>query len=85
MATVERASLLLGEVARFLAAGPSPKEILAFRPSDAVKERFRDLLTKNGKGTLTREEEYELNQYEQLDMLMQNTKARIRVLQKQAK
>ncbi len=84
MATVERTSRLLGEVAQLLASKASAEQVLAFRPSQEVQERFRELLHLNSKGALSRAEEYELNQYEQLEMLMQNAKARIRVAQKHA-
>lgn len=85
MATVDRASILLGELADFLAATPSKTEVLAFRPSARVQKRFRQLLAKQTRGDLERDEEYELNQYEQLEMLMQRVKARIQLSLKQSK
>ncbi len=85
MPTVERASLLLGELADFLATSPTKKEVLAFRPSTRVQKRYRVLLAKHTRGDLEFAEEYELNQYEQLEMLMQRLKARIQLSLKQSK
>ena len=40
-------SALRREVLSFLAHGPRPSEIVAFRPSEAAAERMRELLQRN--------------------------------------
>jgi hypothetical protein len=61
-----------------LARGPSPEEIVRFRPSEQVAERLTSLLEKNRTGRLTQSEQAELDQYEMLDYLMIRLKARAR-------
>lgn len=55
------------EVYRFLASGPSPEDILAFRPSDSTQARIRALLQASGAGSLTNEEQAELDEFEQVE------------------
>ena len=69
---------LTDEIADFLAACPSQKELLAYRPSAMVQDRFNVLLGKSKAGALSTEEEWELNQFEHAEMLMQSIKARLR-------
>ena len=52
---------LADEVSEFLARGPQPEEIVAFRPSESSVERVRELLEKNREGTLTPAEEAEMD------------------------
>jgi hypothetical protein len=78
MANKPTATWLIDEVADFLAACPSGEELLAYRPSRQAQERFNALLEKSKKGTLNAEEEWELNQFEHLEVLMQAVKARLR-------
>jgi hypothetical protein len=72
------APTLFEEVGDLLAAGPSSKQLLAFRPSEQVQSRYRELLHRSSQGTLTREEQYEFSQFELLEMLLQYVKAKIR-------
>src|SRR5215472_14857325 len=53
---------LAHEVAEFLARGPQPREIIAFRPSDASAQRVGVLLDKNREGSLTTDEKAELDE-----------------------
>jgi hypothetical protein len=69
---------LLEDIADFLASRPTREELLAYRPSPRVQERFNALLKKSKKGSLDAEEEWELNQFEHLEILMQAVKARLR-------
>jgi hypothetical protein len=69
---------LLDEVAEFLASSPTPEQILAFRPSEPVQRRARELLARQNAGQLTREEERELAQFENTEILMRLVKARLR-------
>jgi hypothetical protein len=78
MAKKTAATWLIDEVAAFLASCPSPDELLTYRPSRQAQERFNVLLDKSKKGSLSAEEEWELDQFEHLEILMQAVKARLR-------
>ena len=56
------ASALAQELVSFLARGPRPQEILAFRPSEAAITRSQELLQRNQTGALTPAEEAELDE-----------------------
>lgn len=75
---------LAREVVSFLAREPRPDEILAFRPSDRFAERARELLDKNREGTLTPDEEAEMDEIEALDNFMAVLKVRAHRLVKPA-
>jgi len=60
---------IVEEVFDFLTHRPSPEEILAFRPSEKSVERLRALLDKNREGSLTVEEETELDTLQSLNHL----------------
>jgi hypothetical protein len=64
------------EIIEFLASGPTPEEIIDFRPTREVIGRVQDLLDKNQESTLNPDEEAELDEYEKLDYLMTLIKAR---------
>ena len=64
------------EVVEFLASGPTPNEIIDFRPSPDIIERVQDLLDKNQESKLSEEVEEELDEYERLDYLMTLIKSR---------
>ncbi len=82
MAKKTTATWLTDEVADFLARCPSPDELLAFRPSVQTQEWFNALLDKSKNGSLSAEEEWALNQFEHLEILMQSIKARLRARRK---
>ena len=65
------------EIADFLASGPSPEELLQFRPSPQTRARAEELLEKLKDGCLSSDERTELNQFEQIERLMRFVKARI--------
>src|SRR5262245_42035846 len=71
-------SLHWREVIEFLASGPRPDEIVAFRPSEAHADRSRELLYKNRECQLTEAEEAELDQMEHINHLMTLLKAEAR-------
>ncbi len=71
-------SLLYDEIIEFLASGPSSREILNLKPSQAANERVSELLDKNNSGTLTRKESVELDFYQELNHLMTLIKLRVR-------
>jgi hypothetical protein len=78
MANKPNPSWLIDEVAEFLANCPTREELLAHRPSRQAQDRFAALVTKSKSGSLSADEEWELNQFEHLEMLMQSIKARLR-------
>lgn len=84
MATVEKMPVFFEEVGDFLASAPSREELLAFRPSEAVQDRYRNLLDRSGQRRLTREEQYEFAQFEQIEMLLQYVKAQIHAKKKRS-
>lgn len=66
------------EVAEFLAA-INPEKLLELRPSPAVQERVEELIYKKKEGSLSSEEQYELDRYLALEHLIALTKARARI------
>ena len=66
------------EIVDFIAAGTTPHDLVAFRPSEAAKERVADLLHREKTTGLTAEETAELNHYLQLEHLMRLAKAHAR-------
>lgn len=66
------------EVIEFLASGPTPADIVTFKPSAQFAERSRDLLEKNTAGRLATEEAAELDELAQLDSLVSILKAEAR-------
>jgi hypothetical protein len=66
------------EIVDFIAAGTTPQNVIAFRPSEAAQERVADLLRREKDDRLTAEEKLELDHYLQLEHLMRLAKARAR-------
>lgn len=66
------------EVIDFIAAGTSPRNVVAFRPSESAKARVTELLEREKNDELTPEEKSELDHYLQLEHLMRLAKARAR-------
>ena len=64
------------EVIDFLAHGPRPEEIIAFRPSAAAVTRSRELLRRNREESLAPGEEAELEEMALLDHLLTLIKAK---------
>lgn len=64
------------EVIEFIAAGTSPQNVIAFRPSEGVKERVADLIYREKNFDLSSDEKSELDHYMQLEHLMRLAKAR---------
>ena len=65
------------EIAEFLAAFPSRKEVLAFRPSQETQERARELLGNSNAGALTGEEREELEDFGRAELFVRMLKARL--------
>jgi hypothetical protein len=66
------------EIIDFIAAGTTPQNVIAFRPSEAAQARVTDLLAREKEGQLSPEEKSELDRYLQLEHLMRLAKARAR-------
>jgi hypothetical protein len=66
------------EIIDFIAAGSSPQDVTAFRPSAEARQRVADLIDREKSGALTPDETAELNHYLQLEHLMRLAKARAR-------
>jgi uncharacterized coiled-coil DUF342 family protein len=72
----------VAEVLETLAGLPTPEEILALRPSEALQDRIRALLEKNRTEGLTPAEEQEWEQYQYLEHLVRIAKAKAHLLSK---
>ncbi len=64
------------EIVDFIAAGTSPQNVIAFRPSKAARQRVWDLVAREKAGGLSQEETSELEHYLQLEHIMRLAKAR---------
>ena len=69
------ASRAYEEVIDFIAES-SPAKVIAFRPSEAARERVAELLARKNAGTLSAAEASELDHYCQLEHIMRMAKAR---------
>lgn len=78
MATPLKMTKAYEEAVAFIAAGASPSDVVAFQPSEAVKERVADLIHQEKTAGLSLEEKSELDHYMQLEHLMRLAKARAR-------
>lgn len=77
MATLET-STVLDEVLDFLVSTPTPEQIIEFRPSEALQGRVRDLLDRNRSGTLSTEEQAELDEFSRMNHFVSMLKIRAR-------
>ncbi|MBI1927821.1 hypothetical protein HYR99_26730 [Candidatus Poribacteria bacterium] len=71
-------------VLEILAGLPTPEEILALRPSEALQARISALLEKNRTDGLTPEEEQEWEGYQYLEHLVRLAKAKAHLLSKKS-
>ena len=62
-------------IVELLASQPSPKQIIALRPSPELQSRASELLEKGKTQVLTRQEERELERYLMLEHLLRLAKA----------
>ena len=60
----------------FIAGGTTPGNVVAFRPSEASKERVSELIYRKKNSGLSEDESSELEHYLQLEHLMRLAKAR---------
>ncbi len=66
------------EVIEFIAGGTTPQNVVAFRPSAESKARVEELISRHKAGSLSPDENSELEHYIQLEHLMRLAKARAR-------
>jgi len=66
------------ELVDFIAAGASPRDVVAYQPSAAAKARVADLIEQEKTTGLSPEEVAELEHYLQLEHVMRLAKARAR-------
>jgi hypothetical protein len=66
------------EIIDFIAAGTTPESLVAFRPSDGVRERVSELVERSKDGNISPEEQSELEDYLQVEHIMIMAKARAR-------
>lgn len=62
----------------FIAAGVTPEQIIAFKPTPKAQERLEELLWKSKNAALTSQEEQELNHFREMEHLVRMAKARAR-------
>jgi hypothetical protein len=78
MVATQANTLLFDEVLDFLASAPTPEQIVAFHPSEALQARARYLLDANRDGTLTADERTELDDFSRLNHFVSMLKIRAR-------
>ena len=64
------------DIVDFIAAGTTPQNVIAFRPSEVARKRVWDLVAREKTGSLSQEETSELDHYLQLEHIMRMAKAR---------
>ena len=64
------------EIVDFIAAGTTPQNVVAFRPSEEARKRVWDLVAREKESGLSPEETAELEHYSQLEHIMRLAKAR---------
>ena len=64
------------EIVDFIAAGTTPQNVIAFRPSEASRQRVWELVEREKSEGISPEETSELEHYLQLEHIMRLAKAR---------
>jgi hypothetical protein len=64
------------ELIDFIAAGTTPEQVIAFRPSAAAQERVEELIAKVKENHLSSDEQAELDYFLQLEHILRVAKAR---------
>ncbi|MGM9507137.1 hypothetical protein ACS5NO_05405 [Larkinella sp. GY13] len=65
------------EFTDLISAGVTPEQILAFKASDELRNRFYELLQKEKAGHATEEEQKELNHFMELEHIIRMAKAKV--------
>ena len=66
------------EIIDFIAAGTTPETVVEFRPSDSVQQRVAGLVERSKEGSISADDQSELEDYLQLEHIMIMAKARAR-------
>lgn len=77
MATVPSA-VLFEDILDFLASTPTPEQIIAFEPSEALKQHLAYLLEQNRHDTLSEDQRVELDEFLRMNHFMTMLKLRAR-------
>jgi hypothetical protein len=77
MATVP-ATALFEDILDFLASTPTPEQLIAFEPSEALKQQLAYLLEQNRHDTLSSNERVELDEFLRMNHFMNMLKLRAR-------
>jgi hypothetical protein len=64
------------ELIDFIAAGTTPEQVIAFRPSATAQERVEELIAKAKEDHLSSDEQAELDYFLQLEHILRVAKAR---------
>ncbi|MCQ3930787.1 MAG: hypothetical protein DPW16_10045 [Chloroflexi bacterium] len=75
---IARPNTLFDEIVEFLTSEPSNEQLLAFQPSEALKQRSLYLLEQNRNGSLTDVEQLELDEFRRMNHLVNMLKIRAR-------
>jgi hypothetical protein len=78
MTTALQSPSLINDFADFLANGPSRGEILDWQPSEAVVDRFQELVAKRTDASVSPDEERELEAFLNSEIILSMLKARLR-------
>ncbi len=66
------------EIIDFIAGGTTPETVVAFHPSECVQQRVAELVERSKDGSISAEEQSELEDNLQLEHIMIMAKARAR-------
>jgi len=77
MASVRTERRIFQELSDLLASNPSQEQLLNYRPSKGLQQRLQRLLARQGEGTLTYEQQRELDEFLHAEMLMGLVKAKL--------
>ena len=69
---------LLDEILDFLASSPSPEQIIAYQPPEALQQRLSELLAKNRSSQLSEPEQIELDEFLRVNRFMSRLKIKAR-------
>jgi len=78
MTTALQSPSLIGDFADFLASRPSGSEIIDWRPSDAVVDRYQELVERRKEGVVSGDEQRELEAFLNSEIVLSLLKARLR-------
>ncbi len=76
------AQTIFDEVTDFLARAPGPEAIIEYRPSDVLAVRVQQLMERNRNGSLTADEQAEMDEFLRMEHFMTMLKLKARLLLK---